>query len=486
MNKFEHYFNLREEQGKPSPHVTSKVKLQKGGKEFAPFTINKATHSNLRYLVKAFAESDKVGLGYTTIEKNKGEVEPKIKRKNLWLTGGAVRDHLKGKTPKDYNLVTDATPSEIRIILKKSEDGFKEVKPRDSKKVNDKKYKNLPQNSGYKEFYACRWDNLGKELEICVEINGESFRVATIGKHSKSNKVSVPRGEFASSVEEDSQNRDFTVNAMYIPLTTYDGENSDLIDPHGGAHHLKSGKIVPIGSMNDRLKEDPTSALKYINLSTRFGDGEMPEDHKAAIYRYKDLDAINNDDIRTEFISGLEHQDNDPKKYVKAFSDSGLLEKVFPNLEFDLNLPKEFIGDRWLAPAWILKDNDPEQVQTMLIAGGWPSREAMDISYLIKMYHWADKNSFDPELFYDIKKATHNLTNSKIRQWMQLVGKQGPELDAFINHDDSDISSIISNDDGSRTVNPEFVKVLGRSPVGKEFSMLKKLFSTKKWVDSVK
>ena len=91
---FTKYFELREETGsKPSdgePNLTSKIKLQKkeGSKEFAPFSVNRTTHPNLRTLIKAFEVSDKVGVGYTTIDKAKGEVEPNLKKKTLYLVGG--------------------------------------------------------------------------------------------------------------------------------------------------------------------------------------------------------------------------------------------------------------------------------------------------------------------------------------------------------------------------------------------------------------
>ena len=81
---FGKYFTLREEaeggasssEGPKRPQITSKIKLQKteGSKEFGPFSVNRTTHPNLRLLIKAFTDSDKVGVGYTTIEKTKGEV----------------------------------------------------------------------------------------------------------------------------------------------------------------------------------------------------------------------------------------------------------------------------------------------------------------------------------------------------------------------------------------------------------------------------
>ncbi len=39
--------------------------------------------------------------------------------KKLYLVGGSVRDFLKGDSPKDFDLCTDATPDEIINILSK-------------------------------------------------------------------------------------------------------------------------------------------------------------------------------------------------------------------------------------------------------------------------------------------------------------------------------------------------------------------------------
>jgi hypothetical protein len=72
MSLFSRYFRIREESEENSSNtVTSHVKLQKkqGNNEFLPFVIDKSNHANLAKIVKAFVNSDKVGLGYTTIEK---------------------------------------------------------------------------------------------------------------------------------------------------------------------------------------------------------------------------------------------------------------------------------------------------------------------------------------------------------------------------------------------------------------------------------
>jgi len=100
------------------------------------------------------------------------------------------------------------------------------------------------------------------------------------------------------------------------------------------------------------------------------------------------------------------------------------------------------------------------------------------------MYQWATKNNFDPEMFYDMKKSPSGLTKSKIREFMQMAKTYGPEVDAFLGHDDSDITSYVGGQ-GDKKLNPEFVKILGRAPQGGEFEGLKKFLSTKRFKDSL-
>jgi tRNA nucleotidyltransferase/poly(A) polymerase len=492
-NLFTNYFRLREETGeKPSTEnsITSKVKLQKkeGSKEFAPFMVNRSTHSNLRTLIKAFANSPNVGVGYTTVDKSKGEVEPQLKKKTLYLTGGAVRDHLKGRTPKNYDLVTDATISEIRMILTHAEAKFIETKPKNQEYANDKRYAKLPMlGSKNKVFYASHWDKEGKETEITVEINNEQFRLSPLSKSSKSKLVKPDKAEAAATLEDDAANRDFTINSLYIPLTTPDGENSDLIDPHGGAHHLKNGEIRAVGdALDKRLAEDPSTAFRYVKILNAFGDAnKMSKNYQNLIVQHKDLDGVDKDHIRSEFLSGLENQDSDPRKYIKTLSDTGLLSKIFPDIEFNPeDMPEDFRGDRWLATAWILRDNDPEQIKKLLTNGGWSKNEANDIAYLVKMYKWGNKN-FDAEEFYDMKNSHTGLTKNKIKDWMKMAKAYRPEVDNFLNYEDGDLSPYSSDNMGRRSVNPMYVQYLGRVPFGGEFDAVRRNLYTQRWKDSL-
>ena len=150
-------------------------------------------------------------------------------------------------------------------------------------------------------------------------------------------------------------------------------------------------------------------------MLSRFGNPEkIPDKYKATIERYKDMQDVDKGHVRKEFLSGLEHPDVDARKYLGAYNQLGLMGAVFPGVEFNPDdMPPNFKGDRWLAPAWILRNNEPEQVQQMLLGGGWSKQEAGDIAYLVKMHHWADKHGFDSEQVYDLKNTHHGLSKKQ-------------------------------------------------------------------------
>jgi tRNA nucleotidyltransferase/poly(A) polymerase len=433
-NIFSRFIELREENESNGPSIVSKIKLQKGNRQFAPFTVNKNSHSNLRYIIQAFIDSPKIGVGYTTIDKSKGEIEPQLKRKSLYLTGGAVRDHLVGKTPRNYDLVTDATPSEIEMILSKSDQGFTKVKPQiDFPPNKAREYQRLPDPvNKNKIFYPCRWDANGKELEICIEINGEKFYLATFSKTPKSRNITPSEAVAATSIEEDAANRDFTVNALYIPLNNTDGENADLLDPVGGAHDLKKGALVPIhDDLDNRMTEDPTTGFRYAKFNSRLNkNANLPKKHIDIIAKHANPYNFDSKIVKDEYINGLEHPDSNPRNFLKNLSYSKLLNMVFPGLEFNTeDIPANFMGDRWLSTAWILRNNDPLFIKQILVSSGWSQQEASDIAYLVKIYQNSHKYS-------DLQGMTSGcmrpgITRGKIREWMKLIGRDDISMEYY-------------------------------------------------------
>ena len=473
-NPFLAFMRLREEKSAaPVEGVTASIKLQKrdGSSEFSPFVVDRTSHPALAKIVKAFLDSDRVPLGYTTIDKNKGEVAPTMKKKSLWLTGGAVRDHLLGKTIRHFDLVTDATPSEIRMIL--SHAGFMGG---DS---------DMPAiRSRNKTYRVSRKDGRGKDMEFVVDVGGQQFHLATLSLSPKSRFANADDLKAASTVEEDAANRDFTVNAMYIPLKNADGANTELIDVFGGANDLKSGELRPIGGhFGRRMHEDPLTGLRAINHASRMRDGNLPEAMKSEI-KDADMSSCDKGRMRDMFVQGLEHPDANPKKLVSCYKDCGVFDQMFPELEIDAEVPNDLRGDRWLALAHLLGPNNPEHVCSGMADMGWSKPEARDVAYLIKLGNWS-KNKFDPDQFVDMHDSHCGLTKGKIRDFMQMTKRHAPEVDQFLDYEHGDLMPYERDSIGGRRVNPMYVQVLGRTPQGQEFDAVRRHLMLNRWKDGL-
>lgn len=474
---FKKYCLFKEQNG--DTPLVSKFKLQKDS-EFSPFVINKSSHANLRDLIKAFENSRNVKLGYSTIQKNKGEIEPQLKKKKLWLTGGAVRDHLANKTIRNYNIVTDATPSEIRMILGDEEHSFVEIKPKKTPEGMEDRYEELPEGAKNKYFYVNRWDKSGKEVGFKVVINGQDFDVSTLSKAVKSAYVSPETNDMASSIEHDGMNRDFTFNSMYIPLNNSDGENAELLDPFGGMNDLRNKRIIFVNNdMANRIAEDPHVIMRYIHMLNRFG--EKPDsDIVRAIKKMSDL-KFDRKILHDEFLKGLGHQDVNTKKYLNTLNDLGIMKHIFPKGDFDGDCP-DYQRDKHFTLAHIYKNSDIEDVKNDLTSLGYRPTEANDVAYLIKLYNWG-KNSFDPMMFYDLKHEPCGLSNNKIKSWMNHHNFGCKKFDNFLNHDESDLDFDSKNDE-SIDYNPIYFGFHNRKPEGEEVDGIKRFLSTKKWQDN--
>jgi tRNA nucleotidyltransferase/poly(A) polymerase len=483
MKKSFYEFLILKETNGEKP-VSSEVKLSDDS-EFKPFIVDQEHHPNLKVIVQAFLSSDKVALpgpeGYpqklTTIDPGKGETTPKLKKKNLYLVGGAVRDHLAGKTPKDYDLATDATPDEIRLILRNA--GFTETKPQTGKHAPvDKKYEKHPEaGSKSRIFYAKGWDRAGREFVMGARVNGEEFEIATFRRDSKSSDGRTPdRMEF-SGLSDDAQRRDFTINALYIPLTSADGPNAKLIDPHGGVHHLKKGEVHFIGNPKDRLEEDQLRAMRYLRHIATYGKNtKISDEVKQTIADIKDLPAVSRERIREEFVKGLEHPEVDPRQYIKLYKDIGLLDTVFPGMNFKLDEPRDFSEkkDRRLAVAWILRNNNPEDIQRMLAHGTWTTDEIRDIIHLIDINGWLGKYNRNRDQFYndyyDLRKKmkTTRLVPSLVRQWGQMNNHPADVLNHYLDDKLFSTNAYIPDEFGQRKIDPTLISIHGGTPVGPE------------------
>lgn len=138
-----------------------------------------------------------------------------------YIVGGAVRDLIVGNKPKDFDIVTDATPSKIKRIFRNSR-------------------------------------IIGRRFRLVHVVFGTKiFEVSTF----RSNAEGSVGNDFGT-IEEDVQRRDFTMNALY-----YDPIQEHVIDYVGGMRDIKKHVLRPVISIDRIFVEDPVRMLRAIKYS---------------------------------------------------------------------------------------------------------------------------------------------------------------------------------------------------------------------------
>lgn len=385
------------------------IKLEKG---FVP-------PKNLRPIVEAFLNSGSIELTHDTSSK------VTLPKKSLFLVGGPVRDFLMGKTPKDLDLATNATPEQIAMILHSA--GFKYTDTGETFKLPFEP--EIATSEDNKKYYLKGSDSSGKPFVVGAVVNGEEFDIATFRRDAKTinGKSEV---DFVDNPHEDAERRDLTINSLYIELTKADGENSKLYDPtKQGYHDINNGVVRTVGKAEDRFNEDKLRVLRSIRFLAKFGKSTKPDaDIVRAIPKFRDLEGVALERIREEFVKGLLDVDIDPKKYLQLYSRFDLLGKVFPGVDLNVNVPPQLRDkkDKFLALAWILQDNPIEKVEQVLgrsrrvgdtdLQTGWSNQERDIVVYLLKLKEF-DVNNLEDLLN---KKRILGVTKDQIKKWVEL------------------------------------------------------------------
>lgn len=167
---------------------------------------------------------------------------------DAYLVGGCVRDLLLGREPKDFDVVTNADPDQVRKV-----------------------------------FRNCRL--IGRRFRLAhVHFGREIIEVATFrgaGEEQNDKQVLNKEGRLLrdnvyGTIEEDVWRRDFTVNALY-----YNIKDFSVVDYVGGMADHKTGMLRLIGDPEMRFREDPVRMLRAVRFAVKLGFKLDPECEKA-------------------------------------------------------------------------------------------------------------------------------------------------------------------------------------------------------------
>jgi tRNA nucleotidyltransferase/poly(A) polymerase len=299
--------------------------------------------------------------------------------KKLYVVGGAVRDAILGKSPKDFDLATDAKPDEVLKIAK----------------------------------------DLGMKT---VEV-GKSFGVVMVGGHEIATfRKDIGKGRRPSSVdytdiEGDVRRRDLTINALF-----YDIDRKEIVDLVGGIADLKKKNIRTVGKASERFDEDPLRKLRALRFQARLG-GNLDKELLDALQKDPSLKGVSFERVRDEVIKSIKSA-KDTKKYMELNDKIGFTSLIFPNLKISKPYIKD--NDYILFIASLLKKNSPSVLGKQLNKLTYSNDEKNNIVFLVSLQH------FRPEEIVVFKKLQQktSLSDDQILKFGKLVGK---DMKKFVN-----------------------------------------------------
>lgn len=305
----------------------------------------------------------------------------------LYVVGGAVRDALLNKKPKDYDLATDANPDEVIAMLDSMPD-----------------FSSIPLGKAFGVIVART--PLGNEYEIAT------FR-QDIGQGRRPDAVKY------TTIESDVMRRDLTINALF-----YDIETHEVIDYVGGIHDLQNDVIRTVGSAPQRFGEDRLRILRALRFAARFG-GTLDPDVNKAIKRDNSLAGVSPERIRDEFLKGLKTAKN-TYYFITLIGTYNLWGQIFPGLIVDVRQVKSH--DPIVIIACLLANNDQMVVAKKLNTLKYTQIEVAKIAYLVGFQNLNITNA------YELKKRLKNshVTDSELIAFAREKHMRMNQVSTFI------------------------------------------------------
>jgi len=213
-----------------------------------------------------------------------------------YLVGGCVRDLLLERTPKDWDITTNATPEEIQELFEHT-------------------------------FYENSFGTVGVVSDETLDETLKTIEVTPYRLESAYSDSRHPDSvTFSDKIEDDLKRRDFTVNAL-----AYNVSQETLIDLYKGIEDLKNKIIRTVENSKDRFNEDALRILRTVRFAIEL-DFSIEKDTKESIIKFSNnLKDISQERIRDEFIKVI--MSKNPMNGIVLSQKLGLLKHIIPELE---------------------------------------------------------------------------------------------------------------------------------------------------------
>jgi poly(A) polymerase len=213
-----------------------------------------------------------------------------------YLVGGSVRDLILGKTPKDFDVATNARPREICLLFKNS-------------RIIGRRFRLV------QVFFKG-----GKVIEVSTCRSRSEFEgtVTEDGMIAQTDSFGTP--------EEDALRRDITINGLFYNIADF-----SIIDYVGGMADLNWHVIRTIGDPNERFSQDPVRMIRVIRHAARTGFSIEDKTYEAIFHHREEIRKCSPSRLRDEFLREL--KEGAAKPSLQLMLQTGLLFSLFPDLE---------------------------------------------------------------------------------------------------------------------------------------------------------
>lgn len=206
-----------------------------------------------------------------------------------YWAGGCVRDMLLGITPKDFDIVTSATPDQIESIFEKT----------------------IP---------------VGKQFGVIITIvDGHQFEIATFRSDAASSDGRRPDAVTFTNAKEDAIRRDFTINAIF-----YDPLKDEIIDYVDGQKDLDAKLIRFIGDPSARIEEDYLRILRAIRMKNTFQFQYHPDTYTEVKKHAHLVTQISSERVADELNKMI--LSPHPRDAFQEMDDVGVLQHIMPEM----------------------------------------------------------------------------------------------------------------------------------------------------------
>jgi len=261
-----------------------------------------------------------------------------------FLVGGCVRDLLLGREAEDYDVSTDARPEQVMSLFPNS----------------------VAVGAQFGVIVVSREDHKVEVATFRSDIGSAD------GRHPE-------RVVFSSSVEEDVQRRDFTINGLVMRH-----DSGEVLDFVAGREDLRNGVIRAIGEPDRRFAEDKLRMLRAVRFAARFHFELESRTSEAIRAHAAEISQVSAERIREELTKLL--TEGAARRGFELLDGTDLLQQILPEVSAmkGVEQPPQYHpeGDVW--------------THTLLMLEGLPAGSSPTLAWGILLHDVGKPPTFRP------------------------------------------------------------------------------------------